>query len=54
MEKWFKTLTTQELKTWLKNFDQGGILADFFTSDFDKEHIKMARAELNSREVEMK
>lgn len=51
MEKWFKTLTTRELKTWLKNFDQGGILAGYFTSDFDKEHIKLARAELNRRGV---
>ena len=54
MEKWFKTLTTQELKTWLKNFDQGGMLYSYFLGDSDKEQIKMARAELNRREVEMK
>tara|TARA_R100001510_G_C7552146_1_gene135508 strand:- start:490 stop:648 length:159 start_codon:yes stop_codon:yes gene_type:complete len=49
MEKWFKTLTTRELKIWLKNFDKPNSLNGYFLGGPDKEHIKMARAELNSR-----
>jgi hypothetical protein len=49
MEEWFKTLTTQELKTWLKNFDQPNSLNSFFLGATNHEDIELAKAELNSR-----
>tara|TARA_R100000995_G_C3474260_1_gene120014 strand:- start:195 stop:410 length:216 start_codon:yes stop_codon:yes gene_type:complete len=49
MKEWFKTLTTKELRTWLKNFDQPNSLNGYFLGGPNKEHIEMARAEFNSR-----
>jgi hypothetical protein len=49
MEKWFKTLTTKELKTWLKNFDQPNSLNSYFLGATNPEDIKAAKAELNRR-----
>tara|TARA_R100001163_G_scaffold35808_1_gene27506 strand:+ start:486 stop:644 length:159 start_codon:yes stop_codon:yes gene_type:complete len=49
MKEWFKTLTTQELKTWLKNFDQPDSLNSFFLGATNHEDIELAKAELNSR-----
>ena len=49
MEKWFKTLTTQEIKTWLKNFDQPNSLNRYFLGSTNPEDIKLAKAELSRR-----
>ena len=49
MKEWFKTLTTQELKTWLKNFDQPDSLNSFFLGATNHEDIELAKAELNRR-----
>ena len=49
MEKWFKTLTTQEIKTWLKNFDQPNSLNSYFLGATNVEAIELAKAELNRR-----
>tara|TARA_A100001391_G_C5060856_1_gene276020 strand:- start:1243 stop:1401 length:159 start_codon:yes stop_codon:yes gene_type:complete len=49
MEKWFKTLTTQEIKTWLKNFDQPNSLNSYFLGSTNPKDIKAAKAELNRR-----
>lgn len=49
MKEWFKTLTTKELRTWLKNFDQPNSLNGYFLGSTNAEDIKLAKAELNSR-----
>jgi len=39
MEKWLKSLSKKELRTWIKNMSSFG----FFVTDEEKENLKLAR-----------
>ena len=41
MEKWLKSLSKKELRTWIKNMSSFPIL--FFATDEEKENLKLAR-----------
>ena len=47
MEKWLKSLSKKELKTWIKNMSSHTIL--FFATDEDKQNIQLAKNILNNK-----
>ena len=49
MKNWFKTLTTQELKTWLRNMERYPLLNLLSARGPSNEDVAAARAELKNR-----
>ena len=47
MEKWLKSLSKKELKTWVKHMSSFTIL--FFATDEEKENLKLAKEMLKER-----
>ena len=47
MEKWLKSLSKKELRTWIKNMSSSTIL--FFATDEDKQNIQLAKNILNNK-----
>ena len=47
MEKWLKSLSKTELRTWIKNMRSFTIL--FFATDEDKQNIQLAKNILNNK-----
>tara|TARA_R110000824_G_scaffold345236_1_gene531900 strand:+ start:342 stop:485 length:144 start_codon:yes stop_codon:yes gene_type:complete len=47
MEKWLKSLSKKELKTWIKHMSSLPIL--FFATDEEKENLKLAKNILNNK-----
>jgi hypothetical protein len=47
MEKWLKSLSKKELRTWIKNMSSFTIL--FFATDEDKQNIQLAKNILNNK-----
>ncbi len=49
MKNWFKTLTTQELKTWINRMERYPLLNYFTANGPSNEDLAAARAELKTR-----
>ena len=47
MEKWLKSLSKKELKTWIKHMSSLPIL--FFATDEEKKNLKLAKNILNNK-----
>jgi len=47
MEKWLRSLSKKELRTWIKNMGSLPIL--FFATDEEKENLKLAKNILNNK-----
>ncbi len=47
MEKWLKSLSKKELRTWIKHLSSLPIL--FFATDEEKENLKLAKNILNNK-----
>ena len=47
MEKWLKSLSKKELRTWIKHMSSLPIL--FFATDEEKENLKLAKNILNNK-----
>ena len=51
MKEWLKTLTTKELKTWLRNMERYPLLNYFTDNGPSDEDLAIARTELKNRRV---
>ncbi len=51
MKEWLKTLTTKELKTWLRNMERYPLLNYFTDNGPSNEDLAIARTELKNRRV---